>query len=108
MAKPIRKYVKAVFAIAILAAAVAWLADWLLLLRNKADGFGQVEVHRRFAIHLKNRQIEQRMEKPHLQGCVHSIFPHYRQAPCWYLVRHANDLQDVDGSPWHFWDDDRP
>ena len=101
--------VKGVIGIVILLAA-AWVLDWLLLLRGmsaQGDAFGQVEIHRRFAIHLKNHQIEQRMEKPYLQGCVHSMFPHYRQTPCWYLVRHANDTQDLDGGAWHFWDDDR-
>lgn len=108
MVRPIRSYVKWAIGIAILLAATAWVADWLLLAYRKDTGFGQVEIHRRFAVHLKNRQIQQRVEKPYLENCVNSLFPHYQESPCWYLARHANDVEDLDGTPWHFWNDDRP
>jgi len=110
MARRIRTYVKRALAAAILLAAAGWTADWLLLRHKiaKDAGFGEVEMHYRYAVHLKNRRIEQRTELPQLEECVHSLFPHYDENPCWYLARHANETQELDGSPWHFWGDDRP
>jgi hypothetical protein len=111
MAIPIRKYVRRSLGAAILLASLAWTADWLVL-RHKVnadgDAFGDVEVRYRFNVHLRNRQIEQRSEKPQSVECVNSVFPHYDESPCWYLQRHANQIEDLDGGPWHFWSDDRP
>ncbi len=94
-----------------LAGAAAWTCDWLVLrhkVNSDGDAFGQVEVRYRFAVHLKNRQIEQRKEQPQMVECVNSMFSHYEDPPCWYLKRHADQVQDLDGGPWHFWSDDRP
>lgn len=86
--------------------AVLWAGDWLLLrlkvARNR-DAFGSVEVHYRYAVHLKNKRIEQYTAKPRMQECVHSAFPHLNENPCWYVERHANDMQELDGAAWHFY-----
>jgi len=106
MGKRIKKYVKLTLAIAIVLAAAMWTVDWLLLKRKIAQdngAYGQVEVHRRFAIHLKNKRVEEHTQKPHMEECVRSLFPHYDETPCWYLEGHANQLDDVDGSPWRFY-----
>jgi hypothetical protein len=105
MGKRVRRYLKLALAIVLVSAAVVWTADWLLLRRHIAqtqDAFGQVEVHRRYAIHLKGRRIEQRTEKPQMEECVHSMFPHYGESPCWYLERHADQTLDVDSGPWRY------
>jgi hypothetical protein len=105
MGKRIGRYVKGALAVVLLLAAIVWTADWLLLRRKVAqtqDAFGEVKVHRRYAIHLKNKQIEQRSEKPKMEECVHSMFPHYNETPCWYLAKHADQLIDLDSGPWHF------
>ncbi len=105
MGKRIRKFVVRTLAVLLLAAAIVWTVDWLILRHKIAqtqDAFGQIEVHRRYAIHLKNRRIEERIEKPKMEECVHSLFSHYNESPCWYLERHADELLDVDSGPWHF------
>lgn len=105
MGKRIRRYVIRALAVAMVLGAVVWTADWLLLRRKIAqtqDAFGEVKVHRRYAIHLKNKQIEQRSEKPKMEECVNSIFPHYDETPCWYLARHPDQVVDLDGGAWHF------
>lgn len=111
MAKPVRKFLKRALGMAILSTALAWTVDWLIL-RHKvttdSGAFEEVMVRRRYAVHLKNRQIEQRNEQPHPEECINSLFPHYDELPCWYLKRHANDNEDLDGGAWHFWSDDRP
>jgi hypothetical protein len=110
MKTPVRKYACRLLGFVVVLAACLWTIDWLRLRHNIAagdSGFGSVEVHRRFEIRLKNRQTEQRVEKPHPESCVGSIFPHYNETPCWYLARHANDVQELDGGSYHFWEDDR-
>jgi len=108
---PAGKYFKRILGTAVLLSAAVWTFDWLLL-RHKvnadSDAFGEVQVRYRFAVHLKNRQIEQRNEKPQPVECVNSFFPHYDESPCWYLRRHPNQSEDLDSGPWHFWSDDRP
>jgi hypothetical protein len=105
MGKRMRKYIIRTLGVAILLAALVWTVDWLLLhhkVAQDANAFGAVEVRYRFAIHLKNRRIEQRSEKPRMEECVHSMFPHYNESPCWYLARHPDQLEELDGGRWHF------
>lgn len=52
---------------------------------------------------LKNKRIEQYTAKPRREQCVESLFPHMNDSPCWYLARHANDTEELDGAPWHFY-----
>jgi len=108
MLQRVRKFIKHALASVLLLAALAWTADWLILrhkISQAAGAYGEYEVHYRFAVHLKNRRIEQRFEKATIE-CVHSLFPHYDEAPCWYLSRHTEQLQELNGAPWHFFYDD--
>ena len=54
-------YVRLGLIAAVLIAGATWTADWWWLSRKieNEQGFGQVEVHRRYAVHLKNKRIEQ-------------------------------------------------
>ena len=85
------------------AAALTWCADWAILAVRGANGFGSVEVRRRYAVHLKGKRVEQDLAKPETDDCVRSLFSHYDDLPCWYLKRHKDQVLDVDSSPWHFW-----
>ena len=83
-----------------------WGADWAILqirISRGPDAFGTVEVHRRYAIHLKNKRVEQRTELPHDEECVRSLFPHNGESACWYLQRHANQDEDMNSAPWRFY-----
>ena len=39
------------------------------------------------AARLKTGKVEIFWNSPHQETCVPSLFPHRRQAPCWYLKR---------------------
>ncbi len=82
--------------------AVAWAADWIAL-RFRTNQFGQIEVHHRYALQLRNKQVEHLSEKPYSEECVYSFFPHYGDSPCWYVRRNADTTEKLDGRPWHFW-----
>ncbi|GEM_PF-4265644 len=106
MQRPRPSYIKrALFALTG-AAGLLWTTDWLLLrikISRDANAFGEVTVRRNYAVRLRNRQIEQDRGKPMPEECVHSLFSHYNDSPCWYLERHRNDTESLDSGPWHFW-----
>jgi len=107
MAWPVGRIIKRSLVAVFLLAAVTWTTDYLFL-AHKVDNedpaaFGQVEVLRRYAIHQKDKRIEQSTEQRQTEECVRSMFPHYDETPCWYRQRHPNEFLDLDGSPWHFW-----
>jgi hypothetical protein len=74
-------------------AALVWIADYLLLRYHKAypnsgDAFGIVEMQRLYAIPQKNGKIDYEFDaqQPVVETpCVHSLFPHMGNNPCWYL-----------------------
>ena len=105
MARRILKFVRRTLAVLILLAALVWTADWLVLryrIARDGDAYGAVEVHYRIALHMKNRRINQSSEKPRMVECVHSMFSHYDDLPCWYLERHPDQIEDLNGGQWHF------
>jgi hypothetical protein len=105
-ASQFRKWFKRVVLGAVLLAAAVWTGDWVWLrlkIARNSGAFGSVEVHYRYAVHLRNKRIERYTAQPKTLECVHSAFPHMNESPCWYLEKHADDLQELDGSPWHFY-----
>jgi hypothetical protein len=101
-----RPYFKRAILTLIIAATLVWAGDWLILaakVSRGANAFGDVIVRRSYAVRLRNKHIEQDRGKPAPEECVHSVFPHYNESPCWYLERHRNTTEDLDGGPWHFW-----
>jgi hypothetical protein len=104
-----RSYLKRALFVIVLAGAVAWTADWLTLrhrIAQDAAAYGWVEVHFRISVHMKNKRVETNPDLPQMVECVNSLFPHYDDLPCWYLERHKNQDQDLDGRPWHFYYDE--
>jgi len=41
--------------------------------------------------------------KPYAEECVHSLFPHQSESPCWYLQKYSDRTDEIDSGPWHFW-----
>ncbi len=44
------------------------------------------------AAELKNGRVEVYFDRPELRECVHALFPHFGDAPCWYVKRHPIQL----------------
>lgn len=61
----------------------------------KASSFGTVQIHPYYAVRKKNNRIEFMVLDPQDQVCVHSLFPHFGDDPCWYLVRHQEKRIDM-------------
>ena len=60
-----------------------------LALHFRRDPVGSITVERYDAIPEKNGKTEFAFEQPTAQPCVHAIFPHRGNQPCWYLSRHT-------------------
>ncbi len=92
---PFRTYAKRVLLAAVLAAALVYAGDFVYLhvrmMHPKAgDPFETVTALRILAIGEKGSKTEYTIDQLQPQQtavCVHSLFPHAGDPPCWYLKR---------------------
>lgn len=76
----------------VLLTAAAYLIDYAALRLRMATGktpFGTVKVKPVYAVPQKNHSTEFLPGDAQDQTCVHSLFPHLGDTPCWYLERHT-------------------
>jgi hypothetical protein len=57
--------------------------------------FSTVTVRPYYAVPQKNRKTEFLLGDPQQETCVHSLFPHLGDAPCWYLNKHREKRIDL-------------
>lgn len=57
--------------------------------------FGQVTVNTLYVIHVKGGKIQYEPGDQEIDTCVHSLFPHFGDRPCWYATRHTDKLIDI-------------
>ena len=65
---------------------------WKMAYPKLGDAFGTVKMERLYAIPQKNGKIEYEFDalQPEvLTPCVHALFPHMGNTPCWYLQRNS-------------------
>jgi hypothetical protein len=66
------------------------LVRWKMAYPKTGDAFGTVQMERLYAIPQKNGKIEYEFDaqQPEVNTpCVHALFPHMGDSPCWYLQR---------------------
>jgi len=88
---------RSLFAILALAA-IAYGADYGVFeyrVVTKRQPFGSVTVEHYDAVEHKDGKAELIFEPPVQQTCVHSLFPHAGDPPCWYLTRHTEQKTDI-------------
>ena len=54
--------------------------------------FGTVRILPLYSVPQKNGREEIYLGDAETDTCVHSIFPHFGYAPCWYLNRKKNNM----------------
>lgn len=83
----------------VVAVAAIYLGD-LIVLRLRAathgQAFGTVTVHRFYRIAQKNGKYELQYDGDYLYDCVHSLFPHAGEPPCWYRGRHTEEWINIE------------
>jgi hypothetical protein len=86
-----------ILASVLILASLAYAGDYAVLRYRVAnpkagDAFGTVTMERLYAIPQKNGKIEYEFDAQHPEvnvSCVHSLFPHMNQNPCWYLQQQS-------------------
>lgn len=85
-----RQFLKRLVIVGLLAVAVVYAADYLLLryrVATNRNPYGTVTVQPYYAVPRKDHKTEFLFDDPRDQPCVHSLFPHFGDSPCWYLNR---------------------
>lgn len=59
------------------------------------DALGSVRVQRYYAVPRKDGRTEFLFDQPGDEPCVRSLFPHFGDAPCWYLTKHPQKRIDI-------------
>ena len=65
---------------------------WKIAHPKSGGAFGTVKMERLYAIPQKNGKIEYEFDalQPEVTTpCVHALFPHMGNTPCWYLQRNS-------------------
>jgi hypothetical protein len=89
--------VRRILTVAVLSLLILYVGDYLSLRYQIPKGraqFGEVKVQRYYAVGLKSGKTEFMFLGPKNQKCVHSLFPHFGDSPCWYLRRKS--VQRID------------
>ncbi len=71
--------------------AVLYVIDYAVLryrVAGNKNPYGTVTVRPYYAVPRKDHRTEFMLDDPYDQTCVHSLFPHFGDPPCWYLTRH--------------------
>lgn len=80
-------------AVIVLACAFVYVIDYLVLrfrIATNRQPFSTVTVHPYYAVPQKDQKTEFLLGDPTDQQCVHSLFPHMGDNPCWWLTRHTD------------------
>ena len=67
------------------AACLLYAADYLILRARMPGSIGAVQVQPYYAVPQKDGKTEFILADPETESCVHSLFPHMGDQPCWYL-----------------------
>jgi hypothetical protein len=81
---------KRILFITILSLLILYIGDYISVryrIPKDRDQFGMVKVQRYYAVGLKSGKTDFMFLPPQNQVCVHSLFPHFGDTPCWYLTR---------------------
>ena len=77
---------------------IAYAADYGVFryrLATKRQPFGSVTVEHYYEVAHKDGKAELIFDPPVQKTCVHSLFPHSGDPPCWFLIRHAEQKTDL-------------
>jgi hypothetical protein len=82
----------------VLLALLTYAGDYLSVrykISKGRDPYSTVTIQPYYAIHEKNGRTEYDFAQPQTQVCIHSLFPHFAYAPCWYVSRHTDKRIDI-------------
>jgi hypothetical protein len=77
---------------------LVYIGDYLSLRLQIPGGrpqFGQVMMNTLFAIQVKGGKVQYEPGQQETDTCVHSLFPHFGDSPCWYLAKHTDKVIEI-------------
>lgn len=83
-----RRLAGKILLIAIAFTAVFYGIDYLYA-KLRPAAYADVQIDRFLAIAEHFNKIGYERTTPVTERCIYSIFPHFGDAPCWYLTRHT-------------------
>lgn len=86
------------FAATVLTLAGVYAVDYAVLryrIATNRGAFATVTVRPYYAVPQKNHKTEYLLGDSQDETCVHSLFPHVGDAPCWYLAKHREKRIDL-------------
>lgn len=89
---------KRVFIAVVLISAITYAIDYAVLrvrIATNHSPFGTVTIRPYYAVPQKNHRTEFLFDDPRNETCVHSLFPHEGDSPCWYLSKHRERRIDL-------------
>jgi hypothetical protein len=89
---------KRILQITFVALVFLYVCDYLLVRYRVAKGqkpFGTVQVLTYSAVPEKNNREEFFYGDPETEECIHSLFPHFGDAPCWYAGKSREKRTDL-------------
>jgi len=89
------RYVRRIGVGLVALAGLLYGGDWLAARWRGPRAFGAVVVRPYYAVPLKDGKTEFMMLSPETRTCVHALFPHFGDAPCWYLEGHQQQRIDM-------------
>jgi hypothetical protein len=92
-----KRYLGDVFLCLLAAILIVWLGDWAVwhLRVWHGGGYDTVQVTQLLLTPLKNHRVKADEQSTADQPCARSIFPHGGDDPCWWLRRHATEVQNA-------------
>lgn len=87
-----------IFISVVLICAITYAIDYVVLrvrIATNHNAFGTVSVRPYYAVPQKDHKTEFLFDDPQDETCVHSLFPHAGDTPCWYLSRHREKRIDL-------------
>jgi hypothetical protein len=82
----------------VLGLALLYVGDYAVIRYRVAankNPYGTVTVQPYYAVPRKDHKTEFLFDDPQDQTCIHSIFPHFGDSPCWYLNRNKQKRIDM-------------
>ncbi|MGA8028913.1 MAG: hypothetical protein WB992_17365 [Bryobacteraceae bacterium] len=87
----IKRFLQRAFLVLALSIAAAYACDYLVLrfrIATNGQPYGTVTVQPYYAVPQKDGKMQFLVDAPQDETCVHALFPHMGDSPCWYLSRH--------------------
>ncbi len=94
----IKRFVQRAFIIVVLSSATLYACDYLLLrfrIATNRTPFGTVKIQPYYAVPQKDGKTQFLFDDPEDETCVHSLFPHAGDDPCWYLSGKKEERIDM-------------